>query len=159
MTGGEFALNQQEIPAGRILGIDYGRRRIGLALSDPSQTLASTLKTIQRHSTSSAVDEIGAVIKEHGIVAVVVGMPYHLNGTMGRTGEEVLRFLAEMARVCQLPVVSWDERWTTVSANKALLEAGKSPSKNRQRIDQIAAAFMLQSFLDRLSYLRRNLLR
>jgi len=148
--------SMKKIPLGRILGIDYGRRRTGIAMSDPSQILATTLKTIQGLSGPSLVSEIRGILEEHQIVSIVVGMPYNLNGTISKRGEEVVAFIDDLANECKLPVFSWDERWTTVSAHKTLRELGKSPSKSRHRVDQIAAAFMLQSFLDRLGRVRRN---
>jgi len=138
------------------MGIDYGQRRIGIAVSDPSQTLATTLKTIVGRARSNLLMEIKGLLQEHQVASIVVGMPYNLDGTMSKRGEEVVSFMDDLARECGLPVFSWDERWTTVSAHKTLRELGKSPSKSRHKVDQIAAAFMLQSFLDRIGHLRRE---
>ncbi len=148
--------SMKRIPLGRILGVDYGRRRIGIAISDPSQVLATTLKTIEVLSRSALIKEIKRILQENHVVGVVVGMPYNLNGTVSKRGEEVVSFIDSLAKECKLPTFSWDERWTTVSAHKTLRELGKSPSKSRNKVDQMAAAFMLQSFLDRIGHLRKS---
>ena len=145
-----------EIPMGRILGIDYGQQRIGVALSDPSQMLSSTYKTFANKNSSAIVQEILSLVKEKNIVAIIVGMPYNMNGTMGEKAEEVTDFIEEIRKQCSIPVVPWDERWTTKSAHNQLINLGKSPSRNRELVDRVAAAIILQSFLDRLSHFRKK---
>lgn len=144
------------IALGRILGIDYGTRRIGLAVSDPSQLISSTLRTVENDDMKAALLSILQTIREMEIVAVVIGLPINMDGTHGEKAHEVETFIHKLAQKCNLPLISWDERWSTQSAHRLLLEQGKSPSKSRQIIDQMAAAFILQSFLDRLHFLRKN---
>jgi putative Holliday junction resolvase len=123
-------------------------------MSDPSQLLASPLKTASHANETEIVSEIVKVVKEHQVVAIVVGMPFHMNYTMSKRGIEVQVFIETLRSACNVPVYSWDERWTTVSAQRSLRARGVSPSKNRRGIDQIAAAYILQSYLDRLCHLR-----
>lgn len=146
----------EKIPCGRILAIDYGTRRIGLALSDPSQFLASTLETVHNRGANKFVEKLVPILKENGVIAVIVGMPYNMKGDVGERGEQVKEFANSIREGIKVPVLTWDERLSTVSAEKTMIATNKSPSKNRHKIDQVAAAFILQSFLDRLSYLRRN---
>ncbi len=144
------------IPLGRILAIDFGRRRIGIAVSDPTQVLASPLVTLQRKGEDALYREITRIVEEQQAVAIVVGNPLHMNGSAGESAREVAVFLEGLANYTHLPLILWDERWTTTSAHKSLLDRGKSPSKNRQQLDQIAAAFLLHSFLHRLSICRHR---
>jgi len=145
-----------DLPTGRILGIDYGQKRIGLALSDPFQILSSPLCTLQNTGVQKIINDILDVVKKYEIVAIVTGLPINMNGSVGKTAQIVQNFIDILDQKCNVPVCSWDERWTTVSAEKSLLEKNKSPSKNRDRIDQIASAFLLQAFLDRLNNIRKN---
>jgi putative holliday junction resolvase len=145
------------INPGRILGIDFGEKRIGLAISDPFQMMSSTLATVQNKSTAASVAQISYLIQPHTICAVVIGRPLHLSGRqspMSQKAEEFAQAFAEAKT--DAPVFLWDERWTTTSAEKLLIETGQSPSHNRHKIDQIAAAYLLQSFLDRLDFIKRS---
>lgn len=145
------------IHEGRILGIDYGRKRIGLALSDPMQMMASTLKTV---TNRSKIDKVAAYIahtaREHEAVAIVVGLPLHMTGEESEMAKEVNSFIDQLEIEITTPIFLWDERWTTTSAEKLLIETGRSPSRNRDKIDQVAAAYLLQNFLDRLSSLKSS---
>lgn len=146
----------EKLPPGRILAIDYGTRRIGLAMSDPSQFLASSLETIHNRGVNDFVQKIIPILKENGVIAVVIGMPYNMKGDIGERGKQVREFSNSIRKGIDIPVLTWDERLSTVSAEKAMIATNKSPSKHRHKIDQVAAAFILQAFLDRLSYLRRS---
>jgi len=146
----------KDFPIGRILGIDYGKQRIGLSLSDPFQILSSTLYTLKNASVQKSINEILDIVIKREIVAIVVGLPINMNGSFGEIVKEVQNFIDILSKKSNVPVYSWDERWTTLSAEKSLIAKGKSPSKNRERIDQIAAAFLLQAFLDRLTNVRKN---
>lgn len=140
------------IPQGRILGIDYGDKRIGLAMSDPSQFLASTLTTLQNDGQVEV--NIAKIISENGIQLVVMGKPLHMDGRIGKSFEKAKQLAEKLDVKCSIPVVMWDERWTSVSAHKLMHETGKKPSKEKAKVDQLAAAFLLQSFLDRIANIR-----
>ncbi len=145
-----------DLPSGRILGIDYGQKRIGLSLSDPFQILSSPLCTLKNSSIQQSINDVLDIVNKHEIVAIVIGLPINMNGTIGKIAKEVQNFMDILAHKSHVSVYSWDERWTTVSAEKSLIAKNKSPSKNRERIDQIASAFLLQAFLDRLDNIRKN---
>ena len=147
--------NLRAIESGRILGIDFGSKRIGLAMSDPFQLVASTLKTLVSKNMSEVAQNILEITRQYQIKAVVIGQPLHMSGDKGDMADKVHQFAQILDKVISIPIFYWDERWTTKSAEKLLIETGKSPSKNRKKIDQLAAAFMLQGFLDRISYLKR----
>ncbi|HOH08571.1 MAG TPA: Holliday junction resolvase RuvX [bacterium] len=146
----------EQLPQGRIVGIDYGERRIGLAVSDPLQTIAFPLVTLFRKGQAFPVEQIIASVQEQAAVALVVSLPLHMDGSLGDKAQAAEAFAARLADLLPIPVYTQDERWTTTSAHKSLHERGQQPSRQRDRIDQIAAAFMLQAFLDRLQYRRRH---
>jgi len=143
-----------DLPQGRILGIDYGQRRTGIAICDPSQILSSSLKTLRVQSRRQLVNDVIETVQQYDVVAVVVGMPYNMDYSLGRRSGEVLQFTDSLRKNCPVPVLTWDERLSTVSAKKSMIERGASPSRNRNTVDQVAAAFILQSFLDRLKVIR-----
>lgn len=138
------------------MGVDYGERRIGLALSDPSQTIASPFGMVKNQGPAALFLRINELNAQYALSAIVLGMPLHMDGRIGDKGNKVIDLSHEMNHQCHLPVFLWDERWTTVSVHKTLLQSGKSPAKSRDRIDQMAAAFILQSFLNRLTHIRKN---
>ncbi len=145
------------IPEGRILGVDYGDKRIGLALSDPFRMSAFSLTTLPNRSVQQVIGELRSIVEQHHVQAAVIGRPLHMSGTAGTMAQKAEAFVRKWGEAQpQLPLFLWDERWTTVSAEKLMHETGKSPSRNRDRIDQIAAAYLLQSFLQRLDVLKRT---
>jgi len=131
---------------GRILGIDHGDARIGVALSDPSAFLASPLCVIK--STKTALDEIDALVKEHGVATIVVGLPRNMNGSYGPAAEKVRAFMEKLREKVGVPVEEWDERLSTVSAHNALREAGLNGKKRKDVVDKVAAQIILQNYLD-----------
>ena len=104
----------------KILGIDYGEKRIGLALSDISNTVARSLKVLKRNATRSWLGEIKAIVDKNKIEKIVIGLPKNMNGSIGEKGKEVLAFVKVLGKVVRVPIVTWDERLTTVSAEKVL---------------------------------------
>ncbi len=146
----------KELPSGRLLGIDYGQKRVGIAISDPSQFIASTLTTIVYEDNAVLMREVKKILDHHDIAGVVIGRPVNMDGTIGEMAEKAAEIAKQIEEQTHLPVLLWDERWSSASAKKLLLETGKSPSKNKKRIDQIAAAYILQSYLDYLGHLKRK---
>jgi putative Holliday junction resolvase len=132
----------------RIMGLDMGSHTIGLAISDESGLIAQSLETIRRRSTEEDLKEITRVIDQFKIEKIVVGLPKNMNGTLGKQAEMVLEWIEGLKKRISLPVVTWDERLTTVGATKILLEADLSRKKRKKVIDQLAAALILQGFLD-----------
>ena len=129
-----------------ILALDFGRARIGVAISDELQLLAHPLETIpaNERATSRVVELVRERIVEH----VVAGIPKRMNGQIGTAATEALEFVEKLRTVLPCPVVTWDERLTTVAAHRALRDAGKKTRHTRGYIDQVAAQMILQSYLD-----------
>jgi len=130
-----------------ILGIDFGRARIGLAISDELRLLAHPLETIPTNKDS--VKRIAEIVRDRKVDKVVVGVPLHMSGEIGKAANEALEFAAKLREQLPCPVESWDERLTTIAANRALSEAGKKTRQTREFIDQVAAQMILQGYLDR----------
>lgn len=136
-------------PAGRILGVDYGKRRIGLAVSDETATLARPLATAEVTGRKAAAEAVAEAAKREGVRAVVLGDPRHMDGQESTLGEEV-RLLARRieALLPGVQVVLWDERLTSHEAEAILRERGERLQGRKGRLDQVAAAVLLQSYLD-----------
>jgi len=132
----------------RLLGLDVGDKRIGIALSDESATLASGLSTLERVGPRKDLKALAALVREHGVSDVVVGLPRHLDGSLGPQAQKVLQFMDELRPVVKVPVVSWDERFTSVMATQALIEGGVSRRDRRSVVDKVSATLILQSYLD-----------
>lgn len=131
----------------RTLGIDFGRSRIGVAVSDELRFLAHPLETIP--AGKNAIARIAEIVREKKIDNVVVGIPRNMDGSFGPAADEALKFLKELSTVLPCAVVKWDERLTTVAAHRALREAGKKTRATRGYVDQVAAQMILQGYLDR----------
>jgi len=136
-------------PAGRVLGVDVGTVRVGLALSDPTGTLASPLETLRRAKDGSDLDRLAALVVEHEVAEVVVGEPRHLSGASGASAQDANAYSEALAgRVADVPVYMIDERLSTVTAASHLREGGIDSRKQRPVIDQAAAVVILQQYLD-----------
>ena len=133
----------------RALGIDLGSKRIGIAVSDPSGTIASPLTVLARSgSTRRDHAAIAALADEEDVEILVVGLPLNMNGTTGPAAQAAIREAEALATVVDMPVVTFDERRTTVTADHALMEGGISARRRRELVDKVAAAVMLQQWLD-----------
>jgi putative Holliday junction resolvase len=132
----------------RILGVDFGRARIGLALSDELQLLAHPLKTIA--ASEDAAKQIAEIVRDNNVARVVVGLPRHMSGEIGQAAKEALGFTEKLRDRLGCEVVTWDERLTTVAANRALRNAGRKTKDSKGVIDQVAAQMILQGYLDSL---------
>jgi putative Holliday junction resolvase len=130
-----------------ILGIDFGRARIGLAISDELRLLAHPLETLPGNKNTAK--RIVEIIRERRIDKIVVGVPRHMSGEIGEAAKEALEFANKLRAQVPCPVETWDERLTTVAAERALRGAGKKSRKTRNIIDQVAAQMILQGYLDR----------
>ncbi len=135
----------------RILGIDYGEKRIGLALSDEMEMTARGLSVIERRSKKADLETIAASVFEQGVGAIVVGYPLRLDGTAGIQCDKVDRFIAALRDVVSVPVIAWDETLSTKEAEGLMREAGVKRKKKRGMVDRIAAAVILQDYLNRKS--------
>src|SRR2546427_9568833 len=130
-----------------ILALDYGRARIGVAISDELQFLAHPLETIPANEQSAF--RVLEIVREKKVDHVVAGLPKRMDGQIGAAATEVLLFVEKLRAILPCPVVTWDERLTTVAAHRALREAGKKTRHTRGYVDQVAAQMILQSYLDR----------
>jgi putative holliday junction resolvase len=136
-------------PAGRVLGVDVGTVRVGVALSDATGTLASPLETLARAKDESDLDRLAALVVEHEVTEVVVGEPRHLSGASGASARDAETYAQALAgRTGDVPVLLVDERLSTVSAASNLRASGRSSREQRSVIDQAAAVVILQSYLD-----------
>ena len=131
---------------GRILGIDYGDVRIGIAMSDETAFLASPLTTVQ--NGKGAADEIAALVREHKVKTVVIGLPLNMDGSAGPATEKVRKFSEKLAKKTDVPIVESDERLTTVTAHHNLREAGLDGRQRKGVVDMAAAQVILQDWLD-----------
>jgi len=132
----------------RVLGIDYGERRVGLALSDPMGIIAKPFKVIDRKTTSDYIAEILNITKEKNANIIVVGLPLTLKGEQSKQTEVVIKFIRELKQVGELPVIAIDERLSSVSAKKSLQAQGVKTGHEKSRVDETAAAIILQEYLD-----------
>lgn len=134
----------------RVMGIDYGTARIGVALSDELQMLAHPAETIAVAKTANPAARIAALVLEKNVERIVVGLPRHMNGSVGASAEEARAFAEKLKALVSCEVRTWDERLSTVAAHRALQEAGKTSRQTRGYIDQVAAQMLLQGYLDSL---------
>ncbi|GIM44657.1 putative pre-16S rRNA nuclease [Collibacillus ludicampi] len=132
----------------RILGLDYGDVRIGVAISDEFGWTAQGLEVIQKKKDDADIERIGQLIEQYHVETIVVGMPKNMNGTIGPRGELSMAFAEILKKKFGLPVILWDERLSTVAAERALISADVSRKKRKQVKDKMAAAIILQSYLD-----------
>lgn len=132
----------------RILGLDVGTKRIGVALSDELLITAQGLDSIYRKDLRTDLGLINKVVAENSVSEIVAGLPISMNGSHSAKTKEVMEFLEELSRVVTVPVKTWDERLTSVQAERAMLEADISRSKRKKLSDKIAAQLILQSYLD-----------
>jgi len=132
----------------RIMGIDYGTRRIGIAISDELLITAQGADSIERKDLRSDFAKINGLVNENGVSEIVVGLPLNMDGTYSAKTKEVVEFLDRLAKTVNVPVKTWDERLTSVQAERSMLEGDLSRAKRRKLIDKLAAQFILQSYLD-----------
>lgn len=131
----------------RIMGLDIGTHTIGVAISDELGITAQGLKTVKRRSMEEDFKEIRTIIEHFKISKIVVGLPKNMDGTLGKQAGVVFQWIKDLKDRIQLPVVTWDERLSTVGASKVLLEADLSRRKRKKVIDKVAAVLILQGYL------------
>ncbi|MCU0724026.1 MAG: Holliday junction resolvase RuvX [Planctomycetes bacterium] len=133
---------------GRVLGVDFGLRRVGLAVSDPTGTIVSPAGVLEVSSDAEAVEAVRRAAEEKEAREIVVGVPYNMDGSLGDMGARASAFAGRLAETAGLPVHRWDERLTTLQAERALRGSGMSRRKRDSKKDAMSAHFILQSFLD-----------
>jgi len=143
-------------PGARLAGLDLGTKTIGVALSDPGLRIATPFHTIGRTKFGKDAETLLALAGREKVGGFVLGLPVNMNGTEGPRAQATRAFLRSLAPLTALPFVLWDERLSTIGAERAMLEADMSRKKRAERIDAAAAAFILQGVLDRLTRLRQR---
>jgi len=133
---------------GRFLGFDVGTKTIGLALSDTKRTIATPFQVIHRTQWKKDAETLLKVIKEYHILGIIVGFPLNMDGTEGPRCQSIRQFIANLLSLTDLPVCLWDERLSTMAVTRTLLEADLSRAKRKNVVDKMAAAYILQGFLD-----------
>jgi len=133
---------------GRVLALDLGKRRIGLAMSDAMRVTAQGLKTLERTNVREDLARLSQLAVENDVSLIVIGNPLHMSGREGSQAEKAHEFGARLQAASSLPVEFWDERLTTVEAQRVLRESGISSRKRAQAVDQLAAVILLESYLD-----------
>ena len=140
-------------PKNSLIGLDLGTKTIGVAVSDTILSVATPIKTIKRKKFSADADQLLRIISIKNCCGVVVGLPKNMDGSEGPRAQSTRAFARNFSAKAQLPITFWDERLSTVAAEKALLEADTTRKRRAEVIDHVAAAYILQGFLDRLKIL------
>jgi putative Holliday junction resolvase len=151
----EFKENVATLPH-RLLALDVGTKTVGIAISDSGSRIASPLKTIQRKGKLLEIPDIKKVIDDYSVKSLIIGYPVHMNGDEGERCEYVFAYATAITESLDLHVLLWDERMSTLSAERLLLESDMSRAKRKNHIDAVAASIILQSFLDFLGH-QKNL--
>jgi len=132
----------------RTLALDVGTKTIGIAVSDELGITANGITTIQRKSLKDDLQELDILIKEYKPGEIIVGVPYQMDGSVSERGQQILNFAEKIREAFSLPIVFWDESFSTVNAEKKLIEGNMSRKKRKKVIDKIAAVFILQEYLE-----------
>ena len=140
----------------RLFGLDLGTKTIGIAMSDGMLNIASSLETIQRTKFSKDVARLLELAAKYKVGALVMGFPLNMDGSEGPRAQATRAFVRNLAPLTPLPVIFWDERLSTVAAERVMVEADMSRKKRAEKIDAAAAAFILQGVLDRIGNIRRS---
>ena len=135
----------------RYIGLDVGDRTIGLAVSDPLGYTAQGITTVRRKSLEQDLQNLKEIFSDYTIEAIVVGLPKNMNGTIGPQAEKVMAFGEALKEEFGLEIVYWDERLTTMAAHRVMIEADFSRKKRKTLVDKIAATYILQGYLDKIS--------
>ena len=139
---------------GRLAGLDYGTKTIGVSISDTMQTISSGLETIKRTKFKNDAARLLEIIEEYEIKAIIIGLPLNMDGTEGPRVQSTKAFARNLASITSLPLIFWDERMSTQAAERTLLEADSSRKRRKEVIDKMAATYILQGALDRLAALK-----
>ncbi|GIM27917.1 putative pre-16S rRNA nuclease [Clostridium polyendosporum] len=137
----------------RIIGLDIGTKTIGVAVSDPLGLTAQGITTIKRKNFRADIEQVKKIYDEYNAELIVAGLPKNMNGTIGPSGEMAIDFCEKIIKGFNPKIEYWDERLTTVAAHRAMLEADLSREKRKKLVDKVAATYILQGYLDRISKL------
>ncbi|NBK92395.1 Holliday junction resolvase RuvX [bacterium 1XD21-13] len=138
----------------RVMGLDFGSKTVGVAISDPLRITAQPMEIVRRKSENKlrqTLARLEELIEEYQVTQLVLGLPKNMNNTLGERAEKSLEFKEMLERRTGLPVVMWDERLTTVEANRAMIEGGVRREDRSKHVDALAAVLILQGYLDSIS--------
>ncbi|MBA3813739.1 MAG: Holliday junction resolvase RuvX [Alphaproteobacteria bacterium] len=152
----DFFCQQVFEKKGRFLGFDVGEKSIGLALSDINCRIATPFQVIHRTQWKKDAEMLLKIINEHNIVGIVIGFPLNMNGSEGPRCQSIRQFVANLLLVIDLPLCLWDERMSTMAVTRTLLTADLSRAKRKKVVDKMAAAYILQGFLDAFGRLHQS---
>ncbi|MHC5653141.1 Holliday junction resolvase RuvX [Stappia sp.] len=141
---------------GRLIGLDLGTKTIGLALSDLGRGIASPLETIRRKKFGVDAALLLNICSKHEIIGLVIGLPLNMDGSEGPRVQATRAFARNLTALTELPMTAWDERLSTAAVTRTLIEADRSRARRAELVDKMAAAYILQGFLDRLAYMRED---
>jgi putative Holliday junction resolvase len=133
------------------MALDVGERRIGIALSDPFGHFAQPYATLERRSAAADIEQLSAIAREHGVAALVVGLPLHMSGEESEMAGKIRGFADRLGTALALPVQYWDERLTSQEAERTLIAGGVRRNKRKRVVDQVAAVLILQGYLDSMA--------
>ena len=140
----------------RLFGLDLGSKTIGIALSDTMQTIASGLITLKRKKFSKDAEQVLELADEHDVAGFIIGLPLNMDGSEGPRVQSTKAFVRNFGELTDLPIIFWDERLSSKAAERTLLDADASRKRRSEVIDKLAATYILQGALDRLSEIKRN---
>lgn len=143
-------------PGQRILGLDLGEKTIGVALSDTTRKVATPFETLTRSRFQKDAGHLLAIAKHENVGAIVLGLPINMDGSEGPRAQSTRAFARNLAMLTSIPIVFWDERLSTAAVERMLIEADRSRMRRDEIVDKLAAAYILQGALDRLSRLERG---
>jgi len=142
-------------PVAALAGLDFGEKTIGVAVSDPLRSVATPLTTIRRRKFGLDAEALLRIVAEREIGGLVLGLPRNMDGSEGPRCQSTRAFARNLSRLTDLPITFWDERLSTVAAERALLEADTTRKRRSEVIDHVAAGYILQGLLDRLGHMRQ----
>jgi len=140
-------------PMTALMGLDLGTKTIGVAVSDTFRSISTPLETVRRKKFTTDAERLMELIAERNIAGIVLGLPFNMDGSEGPRCQSTRAFARNLARLTDVPITFWDERLSTVAAERALLEADTSRKRRSEVIDHVAAGYILQGLLDRLAHL------
>ncbi len=143
-------------PRTALMGLDLGTKTIGVAISDTRRRVATPILTVKRTKFGKDAEALLAIITDRNIGGIILGLPMNMDGSEGARCQSTRAFARNFERLCPLPISFWDERLSTVAAERALLEADTSRKRRAELIDHVAASYILQGVLDRIGYLERK---
>ncbi len=140
--------------SGALFGLDLGEKTIGVAVCDPARMVAAPVETIRRKKFTADAERLAALAAERNVVGVIIGLPLNMDGTEGPRAQSARAFARNLARILLLPVAFWDERLSTVAMERDLIALNTSRAKRAEKIDEMAATFILQGAIDRIRGLK-----